>query len=453
MVKNTYQLIQAIKKMYMVVLFFQNRYFPDGRTFYSDKVLIESKKQGRQIAPFVIPMVDGIKMENQGYQAMEYEAPYIAIYNLITSQDLQQKAFGEDPNSNRSPEDRQNEVQGEKMDELRNSILRRLEEMCTQLVCNGEIVMNHYVSADDAAAGLNPKVQFLRFFEKTFKNRYIFSKDFTTMTASEKILEFYKMATILHDRGFTATDLVMTSDVSMLLMSDEKFLDFYDKARVEIGNIKPEQMPEGVVCNGAININGVVMTMFTYDELYEDLDGKEKRFLPKGTLAFLKPDLGTTVYGQVTFLKGERFESHAERIVPRVLPDEKNNTIKVEEFSRPIPYPYDWDSWLVANIYDKAGSTGSDSGEDDSFVGEDSQDEDGKSGGSVSTFSAGNMSDTDDGTKVTLLTEKEIDAFRKKVDVIAYGESIGMEGLTEEPNLTALKEAVLNYQQENYGSE
>lgn len=441
MVKNTYQLIQAIRKMYPVIMFFKDRYFPDGRTFYSDKVLIETKKQGRTIAPFVIPMIDGIKMENQGYRAMEYDAPYIAIYNLITNQDLAKKAFGEDPDSNRSPEDRQNEVQGEKMDELRNSILRRLEEMCTQLICNGEIVMNHYASADDAASGVNPQVQLLRFFEKTFQNRYTFSKDFAAMSASEKILEFYKMASILHDRGIAATDLVMTSDVSMLLMSDPKFLDFYDKSRVEIGSVKPEQLPEGVVCNGSININGVVMTMYTYSELYEDMDGSEKRFLPKGTLAFLKPNLGTTAYGQVTFLKGEKFESHAERIVPRVLPDEKNNVIKVEEFSRPVPYVYDWDSWLVANIYEKAVSTNPDSQKSgldpDEFTGED----EGESGS------------TGDGTKVTLLTEEEINAFRTKAEVIAYGESIGLEGLKDSSSLPVLKEAVLNYQQENYGSE
>ena len=44
--------------------------------------------------------------------------------------------------------------------------------------------------------------------------------------------------------------------------------------------------------------------MFTYDEYYEDLDGKEKEMLPKGTIAFLHPKIGETAYAQVTFFSG-----------------------------------------------------------------------------------------------------------------------------------------------------
>ena len=44
MVVETYKLIKTIKKMYPVVLFFKDRYFPDGQTYYSEKALIESKR-------------------------------------------------------------------------------------------------------------------------------------------------------------------------------------------------------------------------------------------------------------------------------------------------------------------------------------------------------------------------------------------------------------------------
>ena len=35
MITNTYQLINSVKKMYPVVQFFKDRYFPDGKNFYS----------------------------------------------------------------------------------------------------------------------------------------------------------------------------------------------------------------------------------------------------------------------------------------------------------------------------------------------------------------------------------------------------------------------------------
>ena len=113
MVTETYKLINAIKKMYPVVQFFKNRYFPDGKVYYSEKALIETKKKGRVIAPFVIPVVGGIALTSEGYRAMEIDAPYIAPKKIITAEELEKKAFGESPESGRTPAQRENELEAE----------------------------------------------------------------------------------------------------------------------------------------------------------------------------------------------------------------------------------------------------------------------------------------------------------------------------------------------------
>ena len=151
MVVETYKLINAIKKMYPVVTFFKDRYFPDGRVFYSQKVLVEMKKKGRKVAPFVVPLVGGIPMEAEGYWADELRAPFIAPKMSITSEELEQKSFGESPEMDRSPADREKEVQAEHMDDMRKSILRRLELMCTEIILTGGVVMKHFATAEDAA--------------------------------------------------------------------------------------------------------------------------------------------------------------------------------------------------------------------------------------------------------------------------------------------------------------
>lgn len=423
MIRETYKLINSVKKMYPVAEFIHNRYFPDGKTFYSQKALIETKKKGRKVAPFVIPVVGGIAMENEGYRAYELDAPYIAPKMPITADELANKAFGESPESGRTPEQRENEIQAEHMDDLRKSICRRIELMCADILTTGRVLMKHFANGEDAVKDENYSLKYLQFYDEDFTNQYQFSKDFTEMTASEKILEFYKMAAELMSRGIRATDIVMTSDVSMLLMSDIDFLEFFNKAKVEMGEIAPSELPEGVVCNGKININGVVLTMFTYDEYFEDLDGEVKPVFPKGTIAFLQPGMGETVYAQVTFVEGKNFKSYAEKIIPRLVADEGNNMIEVQSFSRPVPYPYDWESWLVANIYDDPIS--------------------GSSINSVNLFEEASEA-------VALKTEAEINAMTKKADLIAYAESIGLSGLTAEQSLSELKDAVLNYQEETY---
>lgn len=301
--------------------------------------------------------------------------------------------------------------------------------MCTDLLLTGKVLMKHYANGDDAARGVNYDLKYLQFYDKEFKNRYTFDGDFRKMSASLKIQEFYKMASELRKRGIRATDIVMASDVSMELMSKDDFLKFYDIAKVDFGDIKQTELPEGVVCNGRININGVVMTMFTYDEAYEDLDGQEKPFIPAGTILFLQPGMGETVYAQVTFFSGGSFKSYAEKIVPRFVGSEKENTAEVQVFSRPVPYPYDWEGWLVANINDKLETgTGNSAGQA------------GKAGVPESQADS-----------PALKTSDEINAMTKKADVTGYAESIGLKGLSTEQSLNDLKAAVLNYQEENYG--
>lgn len=427
MIRETYKLVKTVKKMYPVVQFLKDRYFPDGPVYYSEKALIEFKKKGRKIAPFVIPLVNGIVMEKDGYRTDIVDAPYIAPKRVITAKELEQKAFGESPESGRSPEQRENELESEFIDDNRISILRRHEKMCAELLLTGQIMMKHYATAEDAAKGENYDLKYLRFYEGEFKNKYKFTKKFKDMTTSEKIQEFYKMATVLRKRGIRATDIVMTSDASMLLMSDKDFLEFYNKAKVNIGEISPTELPDGVVSNGSININGVVMTLFTYDEIYEDLDGEEKAILPAGTIAFLQPNMGTTVYAQVTFYTKDGFKSYAEKIVPRLVGDEKSNMAEVQAFSRPVMYPNDMDGWLVANIYDETASTQTE---------------------------ADNSVDTHEPPTAdvsTLKTEAEITAMTKKAELIAYATSIGLSGLDNSMKLDELQDAILNYQEEIYG--
>ena len=78
MVHETYKLINTIKKMYPVLTFLKDRYFPDGKVYYAGKALVETKKKGRKAAPFVVPVVGGIVVESEGYRAYELDAPYIA---------------------------------------------------------------------------------------------------------------------------------------------------------------------------------------------------------------------------------------------------------------------------------------------------------------------------------------------------------------------------------------
>ncbi len=357
---ETRTLINSIKKMYPVVNFLKDRYFPDGKRYYSEKALIETKSKGRQVAPFVVPIVNGIAIEKEGYQAYQVDAPYIAPKKTITPSDIEKKAFGESPESGRSPEERQNEVRSEYLDDLRISINRRLEQMAGEVITTGALCMKHYATADDAANDKNAVVKELRFYNGSFGNVFEFDVKFSKLSARGQMEALYDMAGELFDRGISATDLVVTRDVAKMLLTNPEFLKYFDVRRANFGEISPEKLPDGIVINGTIIVNGVALTMFTYDNKYQDLDGQVKSIFPAGTIALLTPGMGTTVYAQVTLVKGDGFVSYAERIAAREVASETNNTVEVQEFSRPIPYPLDWDGWLIANAYQGEDPSGGD---------------------------------------------------------------------------------------------
>lgn len=349
MITNTYQLINSVKKMYPVVQFFKDRYFPDGKNFYSEEVIIEMKKGNKKVAPFVVPVVNGIAVKSQKYSGYKYTPALIAPKSVITAADLKAKAFGEDPNSGRSAADRQNELQAERMDDLRQQIMRRHELMGAEILTSGKVTMKQYAKSEDFGTD-KFVLQELTFYEDKFENDFVLKTAWATMRAKDRVKVLYDMASKLRSRGVRAMDVVLGANVAVDLFGDEEFLEYFNKKSVNFGTIDAQELPEGVVYNGKINIMGVMLDFFTYDEEYEDLDGTNKEFISKDAIIMLAPGLGETVYGSVDFVTKEgSVESYAEKIVPRVIPDENNNIITVIESSRPVSYPKDAEGWLICD--------------------------------------------------------------------------------------------------------
>ena len=119
------------------------------------------------------------------------------------------------------------------------------------------------------------------------------------------------------------------------------------------------------------------------------------------------------------------FETFIEPMVPRVTYDENNNLAKVLVVSRPVPYPNDSEGWLVTNIYDPVSE--SDTSQTKGSTGQERS-----------------VSDSDTGE---LLSEEDIRAMTK-AQLLEYGASIGVDGLTDKMLVDDIRNAILDYQLE-----
>ena len=99
------------------------------------------------------------------------------------------------------------------------------------------------------------------------------------------------------------------------------------------------------------------MDIYTYDESFLNDDGDEEDMVPAGTVLMgHSSGEGQFEYGLVTQVEDKKFRTYEGRLVPKVLVDETDEVKKIRLTSRPLPRPYDVDSWAVIYAKQTAGA-------------------------------------------------------------------------------------------------
>lgn len=348
---DTVQLIGTAKKIYPVIMWFKNRYFPTGEIFSTQRVLVDTKKGSRKMAPFVLPRKGGITMEREGYTAESYKPPYIAPKRPLTIDTLNELGFGENPYGGMTPEEREADILADDLSELMMMIDRTEEWMCSELLQHGEVIMRHY--ADNSYGKGRFEEKLLRFFDKTegFKNRYtptvLWDADSPDIYG-----DFMAMVDMVINGSNPATDINMAGDVYGALIKDPTFQALLNNRRMEIGKINPIETPDGVGYIGQIVVKGHTLDMFVYDDKFEDVDGTMKAFLPAGTVMVMAPDMGKTVYGAISQVEevDGKFHTYEGTRIPKYISDAKSDTREIKVSSAPVPIPNDVNGWSVATV-------------------------------------------------------------------------------------------------------
>lgn len=347
---DTKTLIRTARKIYPVMNWFRNRYFPttDQDIFPTKKVLIEYKEGSKKMAPFVIPRKGGITMEREGYIAKEYEPPYIAPQRPLSIDDLNNKGFGESLYSDMTPEQRQAQVLGEDLADLSAMIDRREEWMCSEIIFTGQVVMKHY--AEKFGEG-EPIEKVLRFYDDSFQN--VYTPTILWDNASSDIYgDLDAMVSVLTTAGCAATDLNLASDVYAKFIGNAGIQKLLDNRSINIGNVTPVETPDGVAHVGTIIVRGKKLDIFVYDETYENEEGQMASFMPSGKIFISAPGMGRMLYGAITQIEQEDnlFHTHRGKKVPKYIADIKSEVREIRVASAPIPVPNDKRGWIESSV-------------------------------------------------------------------------------------------------------
>lgn len=340
---ETLSLLRVSEQIAPVPSFLRDTFFPNSDTLLTEHVLLESVKGNRKVAPFVAPQVGGVTVDRQGRTMSSIVAPRIAPQRVLDVQDIQTRGLGESLISTRTPAEREMEIVARDLRELSDMIGRREELMIRDLLFTGKVTVKGYV--DEA--------------EKNYVSDEINYNSVKVKTPSvkwgqsgAKILEDLRgwRLEVIKNMGTAPNVAIISSELVNILLGDEKVQKLLDVRNYDVGKLAP------VVQNAAVAYIGtfpsIGLDIYTYDEWYYDEEKEEEvPMIPAGHILLGSRNLGERRYGVVTQMEQDQnFRSYEGALVPKVWADIGSDRKMIRLTSRPVPVPFNLDSWAVAKV-------------------------------------------------------------------------------------------------------
>ena len=336
-------LMGVIKKTTPLRMFFKTRFFSNHVFFPTDTVSFEYQEDRRRLAPYTNPRLGAEVIERDEYSVQSYETPFIEPSTVITDDTLAQKVLGESEwNSGMSPEDRAAVIAAQDIIKLQDTIWRREEYMCARVKQDGKLTIK--------GRGVNKVVDY------GFENVVTVSASDRWTPTFDIMGQLTTIAREMRKDGVNPDMLILGSKAQEMLLSNEKFLKLLDNRRVEIGEIKPSELENGVGYLGRMIVPGAMFDLYSYEEWIPDdteKDANGKPVLkpiidPETVIIQSSRERNSMLYGAITYVnRGGNFVTQMTEYVPRRWWTENPSQKFMSIASRPLPMPHDLKSWYV----------------------------------------------------------------------------------------------------------
>lgn len=333
---TTREMIEAIELNPPVRNFLTRTFFPKEETHCTEKVEFDIKKGKRIMAPFVSPRIGGKVITRQGFQTKEFATPRLAPERILTIEDITTRGFGETIYSKRTPSEREDELLARDYKDLDESIQRRVEWMCRQILFEGKL------DVKDEEAGVDVQVDY------GFTNIFVLTSDqyWSLATVNPLPLLKEKRRTIIRETGKAPNVLIFASDLIDVFVHNPFVSSAMDIRNLQNIEIKPRIIDDALTYYGKIAELG--MEIYSYDEFFLNDDGKEEGIIPSSTCLMAHSEgEGGIEYGLITQMEDKKFQSYEAKQVPKIYCNEKSEVKMLRLTSRPLPRPFDVQSWCV----------------------------------------------------------------------------------------------------------
>ena len=336
---TTREMMEAIDKTPPVGTFFQRTFFPGEQTHVSERVEFDVRKGKRIMAPFVSPRKGGKVITRQGWKTNQFTTPKIAPERPLTIDDIAHRGIGENIYSQKTPAEREDELLSRDLTDLEEAIARRKEWMCRQIMYTGK------VDVVDEEEGVDVQIDF------GFSNIIVLgaSEQWSLATVNPLIILREVRRMIIKATGSAPDMAIFAFDVIEDLITNPHVKAAMDMLNYKNVVIEPRVVDPALTFYG--RIAELDLDIYTYDEWFLNDEGEDEAMVPEGTVLLgHSSGEGQIEYGLVTQMEDKTFRSYEGKLVPKVWADENSEVKKVRLTSRPLPRPFDVDSWAVIQM-------------------------------------------------------------------------------------------------------
>lgn len=357
---ETRTLLEAVRRMMSAPTFLRDTFFGTTKTFVTENIDLDYQKEKRQVAPFVAPLAGGFTMDRQGYQTKSYVPPLIAPQRKLTVEDINRRSMGENIYSQQSPADRQAQRIAEDLAFFEESITRREEIMCRDILLTGKCVMTGYV--DDKT-----KDTVAETIDYNFNQSVVLSgADVWSASTSDKYgnMKAWRQL-VLKNSDKAPTICIMSSNLVEGFVTDPKIAGILNR-NIMLGLLAPvvNGQQQYALSSASLSLSaygdsltfvgtlpGIGTEIYSYDAWYVDENGNTQPMIPDNTVILGKKNMGQMFYGAVTQLEmdGEFYTYEGIR-VPKVWSEIGANARMIRLSARPVPVPFVIEDWLVATV-------------------------------------------------------------------------------------------------------
>lgn len=338
----TRSMMAAIALMPPKRTFLRETFFATVVEFETSKVDVDIYKGNQKMAPFVSPIIGGKTMTREGFKTSTFEPALIAPDTITTAGDILTRSPGENIYNPKSAEDRAAEMLMKDMADLDSMITTREEWMAAQALFTGAVTCT--------GEGVSVSVD----FGMSSSHKITLGAGSKWTDSGVKPLDNIKTwrDLIIKDSFINPDICILGATALSAFLNNDDVLKKLDTRYVELGTIKPEQLPNGVTYIGSDRLSGV--DYYSYIGFYVDpADGLQKPFVPDNKVLLGSRQARTSMlYGAVALIDQdtEAFNVVASARVPDSWIQKKPAARFVQISSRPLPVPHDIDAFVVATV-------------------------------------------------------------------------------------------------------